>query len=123
MALLGESSKVAYRRIQTDESSTGRKVPPDLRIALSACADLADCLKDRAAFDQEWTKVYKSPAPTVAKDERTWLTVHDEPYALMMTRAFQSGGQWWLVGAAVTGRPGEEGDVQRVLNDIWRQTS
>ncbi|WP_405063474.1 hypothetical protein OG474_18020 [Kribbella sp. NBC_01505] len=123
VALLGESSKVAYRRIQTDESSTGRKVPPDLRIALSACADLADCLKDRAAFDQEWTKVYKSPAPTVAKDERTWLTVHDEPYALMMTRAFQSGGQWWLVGAAVTGRPGEEGDVQRVLNDIWRQTS
>jgi hypothetical protein len=59
----------------------------------------------------------------VAKDERTWLTTQDKPYALMMTRAFRSGGQWWLVGVAVTGLPGEEPDVQRILNDIWRQTS
>lgn len=123
VSLLGESSTIAYRQIQTDEASTGRKVPPDLRIALTACADLADCVKGRASFDQEWTKVFQAPVPTVAKDERTWLSTQDKPYGLMMTRAFQSGGQWWLVGLAVTGRPGEEPDVQRVLNDIWRQTS
>ncbi|TDD43128.1 hypothetical protein E1263_41815 [Kribbella antibiotica] len=125
---LGESSTIAYRRIQTDEQSTGRKVPPDLRLALSACANLKDCTTKRQEFDQQWTKVYKATAPTVAKDERTWLTAQEkttktEPYALMMTRAFQSGGQWWLVGVAVTGAAGEELDVQRVLNDIWRQTS
>ncbi|GAA1711079.1 hypothetical protein GCM10009745_68940 [Kribbella yunnanensis] len=123
VSLLGESSTIAYRRIQTDEQSTGRKVPPDLQIALSACANLADCVKDRAAFDQAWTKSFRVPVPTVAKDERTWLATQDKPYALMMTRAFQSGGQWWLVGMAVTGREGEEPDVQRILNDIWRQTS
>lgn len=120
---LGESSKIAYRRIQTDEKGTGLKVTPDLRMALSACASLADCVKDRPAFDQVWTKVYKTSAPTVAKDERTWLATQDKPYALTMTRAFRSGGQWWLIGMTVTGLPGEEPDVQRILNDIWRQTS
>ncbi|MET7281874.1 hypothetical protein ABZS29_26815 [Kribbella sp. NPDC005582] len=120
---LGESSTIAYRRIQTDEKGTGLKVTPDLRMALSACASLADCVKDRAGFDQVWTKVYKTSAPTVAKDERTWLSTQDKPYALTMTRAFRSGGQWWLIGMTVTGLPGEEPDVQRILNDIWRQTS
>ncbi|MFF1822147.1 hypothetical protein ACFVWG_32875 [Kribbella sp. NPDC058245] len=120
---LGESSTVAYRRIQTKDPTGYQKQTPDARIALSACADLKDCAAKRPAFDQQWTKVYKSPAPTVAKDERTWLTTQNKPYALMMTRAFQSGGQWWLVGVAVTGEPGEELDVQRLLNDIWRQTT
>ncbi|GAB3940123.1 hypothetical protein GCM10029976_057360 [Kribbella albertanoniae] len=123
VSFLGESSTIAYRQIRTDEQSTGRKVPPDLKIALSACANLADCVKDRPAFDEEWTKLFQAPVPSVAKDERTWLTTQDKPYVLTMTRAFQSGGQWWLVGMTVTGRPGEEPDVQRVLNDIWRQTS
>ncbi|MFB6719679.1 hypothetical protein ACFCV3_05935 [Kribbella sp. NPDC056345] len=123
VSFLGESSTIAYRRIQTDEQSTGRKVPPDLRVALSACSNLADCVKGRAAFDQEWTKVFQVPVPSVAKDGRTWLTTQDKPYVLTMTRAFQSGGQWWIVGVTVTGKPGEEPDVQRILNDIWRQTS
>ncbi len=60
LSSLGESSTIAYRRIQTDEKSTGRKVTPDLRIALSACASLADCVQQRPAFDQEWTKIYKT---------------------------------------------------------------
>jgi hypothetical protein len=120
---LGESSTVAYRRIQTKDPTGYQKQTPDARIALTACADLKDCTAKRPAFDQLWTKVYKSPAPTVAKDERTWLTTQNKPYALMMTRAFRSGGQWWLVGVAVTGEPGEELDVQRLLNDIWRQTT
>ena len=45
------------------------------------------------------------------------------PYTITMTRAFQSGGQWWLVGAMVVGQTGEAPDIQRVVNDIWRQTS
>jgi hypothetical protein len=49
--------------------------------------------------------------------------VKSKPYLLTMTRAYSSAGQWWLVGAAVTGAHGEEDDVQRILNDIWRQTS
>ncbi|GAA0572830.1 hypothetical protein HPO96_17765 [Kribbella sandramycini] len=120
---LGESSKVALRRIQVDDRSSARKLTPDARIALHACADLKACTADRAEFDRQWTKVYDAPAPTTAKDARTWLTVQEKPYALSMTRAFESGGQWWLVGTAVFGRPGEEPDVQRILNDIWRQTS
>ena len=59
--------------------------------------------------------------PTTAKDVRTWLTVQKD--ALTMTRAFRSGGQWWLVGVAVTGAPGEQQEIERILNDIWRQTS
>jgi hypothetical protein len=51
------------------------------------------------------------------------VTVQASPYAVTMTRAYVSGGRWWLVGSAVTGAPGEEADVQRVVNDIWRQTS
>jgi len=124
VSALGESSSIAYRRVQTDDGPGNPKLTPDLRIALHPCKDLAGCLADRSAFDQKWTAVFKAPAPATAKDDRTWLTVQPKtPYALMMTRAFQSGGEWWLVGAAVTGRPGEEQTVQQVLNDIWRQTS
>ena len=124
VSFLGESSTIAYRRVQTDDGEGNPRLTPDLRIALHPCKDLAGCLADRSGFDQQWTKVFKAPAPATAKDNRTWLTVKQtKPFALMMTRAFSSGGQWWLVGVAVTGVPGEEQTVQQVLNDIWRQTS
>jgi hypothetical protein len=127
VVFLGESSTMVYRRILThsDFVKGGLKGSLDARIALHPCASLAGCLADRVSFDQQWTKVYKTVAPTSAKDGRTWLTVHAQaPYAVMMTRAYQSGGRWWLVGAAVTSAtPGEEPDVQRILNDIWRQTT
>jgi hypothetical protein len=45
-----------------------------------------------------------------------------KPYALTMTHAFRGGDRWWLVGVMVTGRPGEEPAVQRVVNDIRSQT-
>jgi len=124
VSFLGESSTIAYRRVQTDDGEGNPRLTPDLRIALHPCKDLAGCLADRSGFDQQWTKVFKAPVPATAKDNRTWLTVKQtKPFALMMTRAFSSGGQWWLVGVAVTGAPGEEQTVQQVLNDIWRQTS
>jgi hypothetical protein len=124
VSFLGESSTIVYRRVQTDNGVGNRRLTPDLRIALHSCKDLAGCLADRPAFDQQWTKVFKAPVPATPKDNRTWLTVKQtKPFALMMTRAFSSGGQWWLVGVAVTGEPGEEQTVQQVLNDIWRQTS
>ena len=44
------------------------------------------------------------------------------PYTLTMTHAYTTGGRSWLVGATVTGLTGEEPAVQRILNDIWRQT-
>ncbi|WP_329483424.1 hypothetical protein OG555_14695 [Kribbella sp. NBC_01484] len=125
VTFLGESSAVVYRRIVTrsDYSNGGLKNSLDARIALHPCASLAACRADRAAFDKQWAKVYKATAPATAKDARTWLTVQTTPYAVTMTRAYASGGQWWLVGSAVTGAPGEEADVQRIVNDIWRQTS
>ncbi|MFG1628025.1 hypothetical protein [Kribbella sp. NPDC049227] len=124
VSFLGESSTIAYRRVQTDDGEGNPRLTPDLRIALRPCKDLAGCLADRSSFDEQWTKVFKAAVPATAKDNRTWLTVKQtKPYALMMTRAFSSGGQWWLVGVAVTGAPGEEQTVQQVLNDIWRQTS
>ena len=127
VTFLGESSSVVFRRIVTrsDFSNGGLKNSLDARIALHPCASLAACRSDRAAFDKQWTTVFKAPAPATAKDARTWLTVHTESqYAVTMTRAFQSGGRWWLVGTAVTtSTPGEEPDVQRIVNDIWRQTS
>ncbi|MEU4289006.1 hypothetical protein AB0E63_12365 [Kribbella sp. NPDC026596] len=126
VTFLGESSSVVYRRIQTkSEYSEVLKNSIDARLALHPCASLAGCLADRAAFDQQWTNVFKMPAPATAKDARTWLTERKtSPYAVTMTRAFLSGGQWWLVGTAVTtNTSGEEPDVQRVVNDIWRQTT
>jgi hypothetical protein len=125
VTFLGESSSIVFRRIVTrsDFSNGGLKNSLDARIALHPCSSLAACRADRAAFDQQWTKVFKATAPATAKDARTWLTVQASPYAVTMTRAYVSGGRWWLVGSAVTGAPGEEADVQRVVNDIWRQTS
>ena len=123
---LGESSTIVYRRVVTrsEYSNGGMTNSIEARIALHPCASQAGCLTDRAAFDKEWTTTYKVPAPAAAKDARTWLTVQTRtPYAETMTRAFQSGGQWWLVGVAVTAPPDEEPDAQRIINDIWRQTS
>lgn len=123
---LGESSSIVLRRILTrsNSSNNGLRNSFDARIALHPCASLAGCLADRAAFDKQWTTIFKAPVPATAKDARTWLTEHNGPYAITMTRAFQSGGRWWLVGAAVTtATQGEEPDVQRIVNDIWRQTS
>jgi len=123
---LGESSTLVMRRIvtRTEYSNNGLKNSFDARIALHPCKSLAACLSDRPAFDKQWTKIFKAPAPATAKDARTWLTVQTKaPYTETMTRAYLSGGQWWLVGAAVSGPPGEEEDVQRIVNDIWRQTS
>jgi hypothetical protein len=51
------------------------------------------------------------------------VSVSNTPYVVTMTRAFQSGGQWWLIGAMVYGAPSEATDIQHVVNDIWRQTS
>ncbi|HET6987114.1 MAG TPA: hypothetical protein VFI00_10885 [Kribbella sp.] len=125
VTFLGESSSLIYRRIVTrsDFSNGGLKNSLDARIALHPCANLAACRSERAAFDKQWTKVYKAPAPATVKDARTWLTVQPRPYAVTMTRAYVSDGRWWLVGTAVTGAPGEDADVQRIVNDIWRQTS
>jgi hypothetical protein len=118
---LGESTSVIYRQVLAVDSADTPTL--DARIAVHPCRDLAGCLADRAAFDKQWTKAFKAPAPTTAKDGQTWLTVRNSsPYGLMMTRAFSSGGRWWLVGVAVTGVPGEEPAAQRVLNDIRRQT-
>jgi hypothetical protein len=118
---LGESSTMAYRRVQTDNGEGRPATRPDAHIAIHPCKDLADCLADRPSFDRQWLMVFKAEAPTTAKDARTWLTVQKD--ALTMTRAFRSGGQWWLVGVAVTGAPGEQQELERILNDIWRQTS
>jgi hypothetical protein len=119
---LGESSTVAYRGVQTDNGEGRPPTTPTARIAIHPCKNLAGCLADRGSFEKQWTKVFKAPAvPTTAKDARTWLTVQED--ALTMTRAFRSGRQWWLVGVVVTAAPGEEQEIERILNDIWRQTS
>jgi hypothetical protein len=118
---LGESSSVLYRRVLTEKNSTQSTL--DARIAVHPCKDLAACLAERAAFDKEWTTAFKTPVPATAKDEQTWVTVRNgPPYTLTMTHAYTSAGRSWLVGTTVTGLPGEELAVQRVLNDIWRQT-
>jgi hypothetical protein len=118
---LGESSSVLYRRVLTEKNPTQSTL--DARIAVHPCKDLAACLAERAAFDKEWTTAFKTPVPTTAKDARTWVTVRNgSPYTLTMTHAYTSAGRSWLVGVTVTGLTGEEPAVQRVLNDIWRQT-
>jgi hypothetical protein len=126
VAFLGESSQLILRRIVTrnDYAPGGLKNAMHAQLALHPCASLAKCVSDRPTFDQQWTKVYKTTAPATAKDARTWLTVSTAtPYTITMTRAFQSGGQWWLVGAMVYGQQAEAADIQRLVNDIWRQTS
>ncbi|TCC23199.1 hypothetical protein [Kribbella sindirgiensis] len=123
---LGESSQLILRRIvtSTEYDQGGLKNAFRAQLALHPCASLAKCLSDRTTFDQQWTQIYKTTAPAAAKDARTWLTVSTKaPYTITMTRAFQSGGQWWLVGAMVYGQPGEAADIQRLVNDIWRQTA
>jgi hypothetical protein len=123
---LGESSQLILRRIvtATEYDPAGLKNAFKAQLALHPCVSLAQCLSDRPTFDQEWTKIYKTTAPATAKNARTWLTVSPKaPYTITMTHAFLSGGQWWLVGAMVYGQPVEAPDIQRVVNDIWRQTS
>ncbi|MFD3404857.1 hypothetical protein ACFWUU_29485 [Kribbella sp. NPDC058693] len=123
---LGESSQVILRKIvtATEYDPNGLKNSFQAQLALHPCVSLAQCLADRPSFDQLWTKIYKTTAPATAKDARTWLTVSTKaPYTITMTHAFLSGGQWWLVGAMVHGQVAEAPDVQRIVNDIWRQTS
>jgi hypothetical protein len=121
---LGESSSAIYRRVQSYAEPGLSRGTLEARIALHPCKSLAACLADRTAFDTEWTKVLKAPVPKTAKGERTWLTAQTtKPYVLSMTRAYQSAGQWWLVGVAVIAGDGEQPEAQRILNDIWRQTS
>ncbi|MGW6196350.1 hypothetical protein ACWF0M_09395 [Kribbella sp. NPDC055110] len=126
VGFLGESSQLILRRIVTrnDYAPGGLKNAMQAQFALHPCESLAKCLSDRLDFDEQWTKIYKTTAPATAKDARTWLTVSTTtPYTITMTRAFQSGGQWWLVGAMVYGQTAEAADIQRLVNDIWRQTS
>ncbi|MFI7060226.1 hypothetical protein ACIBL3_04525 [Kribbella sp. NPDC050124] len=125
---LGESGTAIYRRVQTAAMRDRPRGTLDARVALHPCTDLAACLADRPAFDKAWTAAFTAPAPETAKDARTWFTEQGDSqktkvYALTMTHAFISGGQWWLVGVMATGVAGEETDVQRIVNDIWRQTS
>ncbi|HWD77879.1 MAG TPA: hypothetical protein VG497_03330 [Kribbella sp.] len=124
VSFLGESSQLILRKVVTsaDYDPNGAKNSFKAQFALHPCASLAKCVAERPAFDQQWTKIYRTTAPATAKDARTWLSV-SKPYTITMTRAFQSGGQWWLVGAMVYGQPVEAPDIQRVVNDIWRQTS
>ena len=118
---LGESSTMIYRRVLTAKTSTQSLL--DARIALSPCQDLAACLAGRAAFDKAWTDEYRTPVPATAKDARTWFTVkRGTEYTVTMTHAYTSAGRSWLVGVTLTCAPGEEQTIERVLNDIWRQT-
>jgi hypothetical protein len=124
---LGESSTAIYRRVRTAAMMDRPRGTLEARIALHPCRDLAGCQADRKAFDQTWAAAFKAPAPARAKDTRTWFSEQQAgqktPYAVTMSRAFISGGRWWLVGVAGTGVAGEEEDVQRIVNDIWWQTS
>ncbi|GAA1603275.1 hypothetical protein GCM10009804_69630 [Kribbella hippodromi] len=123
---LGDSSQLILRRIVTKSEYRPDGVGGAIKaqVALHPCVTLAQCLSDRPTFDQEWTKIYKTTAPAKAKDARTWITeAPHAPYSVSITRAFQSGGQWWLVGATVSGESATPAEIQRVVNDIWWQTS
>ncbi|TQJ19244.1 hypothetical protein [Kribbella jejuensis] len=124
VSFLGESSQLVLRKVVTsaEYAPDGARNSFKAQFALHPCASLAKCLADRPAFDRQWTKIYRTTPPATAKDARTWLSL-SKPYTITMTRAFQSGGQWWLVGVMVYGQPIEAPDIQRVVNDIWRQTS
>jgi hypothetical protein len=116
-----ESASMIYRRVQA-LNSQGQPILT-VRIAVRPCEDLSRCLAERAAFDAEWTKAFKAPAPTTVKDPRTWFTQRSSsPYALTMSHAFTSGGRWWLAGVSGTAVADEVPALQRVVNDIWRQT-
>ncbi|GAB3815020.1 hypothetical protein [Kribbella italica] len=116
-----ESSTTIYRRVLTGTNPA--KAGIDLRIALRPCTDQAACLAGRAAFDKEWSTTYKTSAPTTRRDSATWYAVTNKPYTLVMSHVFSSQGRWWLVGTAAVAAPGEEPGAQKVVNDIWRQTS
>jgi hypothetical protein len=119
---LGESSTAIYRQVRTRVEKGRPRGTLKARIALHPCKDLAACLADRAAFDAQWAKAFDAPAPTTAKDARTWIGEQKtKSYTLTMSHAFLSGGRWWLLGVAGTGVSGEQQDVQRIVNDIWRQ--
>ncbi|MEU0094583.1 hypothetical protein [Kribbella sp. NPDC006257] len=122
---ISNSSTTLYRLIQTqpplDQSSGSDLIA---RIAVRQCSSLGDCLAKRAAFDQDWTKVFRVQTPRTAKDARTWFTVSNTtPYTLTMTTTYSNAGRWWLVGASVTSTPDEVPSAQQVLNDIWHQTT
>lgn len=118
---LGASASSLYRQVLTGIDPGTSKL--NARIAAHPCSGLAACLADRAAFERQWTTTFKAPAPTTAKDGRTWLTEQaGPPYTLAMSHAFQSGNQWWLIGVAVSGARDQEPTVQQVVNDIWWQT-
>ncbi len=120
---LGESSSAIYRRVVTRTDPGQPKGTLEARVAVHPCQDLAGCLADRAAFDGAWSKAFKAPAPTSAKDARTWVSEQKaQSYTLTMSHAFMSAGRWWLVGVAGTGEIGEAQDIQRIVNDLWRQT-
>lgn len=119
--LAAESSTMIYRRVLTGTNPA--KTGLDVRIALRPCASQAACLAGRAAFDKEWSTTYKTSAPTTPRDSTTWYAVSSKPYTLVMSHAFSSQGRWWLVGVAAVAAPGEEPAAQKVVNDIWRQTS
>ncbi|TDU89563.1 hypothetical protein EV138_3134 [Kribbella voronezhensis] len=125
--LLGESSTTLYRRVQTEplpDPNRRTAAPLVAQIAVRQCRDLAGCLSVRPAFDEDWTKAFKAPAPRTAKDAQTWYSVSNAtPYTLVMTRAYSSAGRWWLVGVAVSSVPDEVPTAQMVFNDIWRQTN
>jgi hypothetical protein len=120
------SSTTLYRRVQTAGPISNPTAAPNLvaRIAVRQCRNLAGCLANRTAFDQEWTKAFRVQAPGTAKDARTWYTVsNNTPYTLVMTRAYSNAGRWWLVGVAVSSVPDEVPSAQQVFNDIWHQTN
>jgi hypothetical protein len=122
---ISNSSTTLYRLIQTEpplDKSSGSDLIA--RIAVRQCSSLADCLAKRAAFDQDWTKVFRAQTPRTAKDARTWFTVSNTaPYTLTMTTTYSNAGRWWLVGASVMSTPDEIPSAQQVLNDIWHQTT
>ncbi len=123
---ISDSSTTLYRLVQTEPSLDKSNSGSDLvaRIAVRQCRSLADCLANRAAFDQDWTKSFRAQTPRTAKDAHTWFTVSNTaPYTLTMTTAYSNAGRWWLVGASVTSTPEEVQSAQQVFNDIWHQTN
>ncbi|TDD14883.1 hypothetical protein E1218_32340 [Kribbella turkmenica] len=124
---LGESSTAVYRQVVTKTPEYRPRATLQARIALHQCDDLAACLAGRATVDAAWTKAFNAPAPTAAKDARTWFAEQRseqkaKAYTLTMSHVFLSGGRWWLVGVAAKGATGEDKAVQQIVNDIWRQT-
>jgi hypothetical protein len=115
----GESSSTIYRRVLTRSDFARSEV--DLRIALRPCKDRAACLAGRAAFEKDWTTVFKTAAPTTPRGDRTWYAAGGTPYTVSLSQVFRDSGRYWLLGVAAIALPGEETAAQRVVNDIWAQ--